>query len=293
MDKEKSASQEIWSLGKELGLTSHLEDSEVERQIAHQVAVRNSEGRAGGIACVWNRDVFEASSKWDLPGAVVVNGIVKQGNIGCCIINVYAPARAGEKHRLWDAIGTIVVQNADMCVCVMGDFNVVRRREERAGNGETFNEAEARGFDDFICSNELEEIRIQGRKYTWFKPNGRCKSKLDRFLVNEEWLRVWEGSVACGLQRTLSDHLPIQLRTKCEDWGPTPFRFLNVWVSHPDFHDVVDDVWSKADVVGWKSFVVKEKLKMLKVKLKEWNKLTFGSIDHRIQSLKIEIQEMD
>ncbi|XP_057811329.1 uncharacterized protein LOC131025551 [Salvia miltiorrhiza] len=205
-------------------------------------AVRNSEGRSGGLVCAWNEEVFQVSSKWEINGAVIVNGKWIKEDIGCCLINVYAPAGAGEKAILWDLIKTIVEQNEDRCVCVMGDFNAVRKQEERAGEGDSFGAAEARNFDRFIRDSGLSEIRSQGRKFTWFKPNGKCKSKLDRFLVNESWLRQWEGTFGRGLQRTISDHCPILLMSKTEDWGPRPFRFLNVWMSHPEFEQKVKEV---------------------------------------------------
>ncbi|XP_057775236.1 uncharacterized protein LOC130994218 [Salvia miltiorrhiza] len=257
------------------------------------LAVRNSEGRSGGIASIWNTDVFAASSKWDLPGVVVVNGLWKNGNISCCFINVYAPSSCSEKLRLWDAIGNIVNLHADCCVCVLGDFNAVRRQDERVGCGEFSGATDAKRFDAFIRESGLTEIRVQGRKFTWCKPNGKCKSKLDRFLVNETWMRVWPESNGRGIQRSISDHCPIFLTTKTEDWGPKPFRFINAWVSHPGFKQVVTKVWSETEIQGWKCFVVTEKLKKLKAELKEWNKVSFGIIDHRIQELKDELQEWD
>ncbi|XP_057779903.1 uncharacterized protein LOC130998504 [Salvia miltiorrhiza] len=257
------------------------------------IAIRNSEGRAGGIVCLWNREVFEASSTWDLPGAVVVNGRYKEGDILCCIINVYAPIGSGDKRILWDALSSIVEQNTDRSVCILGDFNSVRRRDERVGSGEAFGVVDARSFEEFIRENDLEEIKTQGRKFTWYKPNGKCKSKIDRFLVNENWLAAWEGTSARGLQRSISDHCPIILTTRSEDWGPIPFRFLNAWVNHSEFEEMVKQVWTVNNVGGWSFFVVKEKLKKLKEVLKVWNRTSFGEIDNKIQELQKELQEKD
>ncbi|XP_057808558.1 uncharacterized protein LOC131023037 [Salvia miltiorrhiza] len=256
-------------------------------------AIRNSEGRAGGIVCLWNREVFEASSTWDLPGAVVVNSRYKEGDILCCIINVYAPVGSGDKRILWDALSSIVEQNTDRSVCILGDFNSVRRRDERVGSGEAFGATDARSFEEFIRENDLEEIKTHGRKFTWYKPNGKCKSKIDRFLVNENWLAAWEGTSARGLQRSISDHCPIILTTRSEDWGPRPFRFLNAWVNHSEFEDMVKQVWTGTNVGGWSFFEVKEKLKKLKEALKVWNRTSFGEIDHKIQELQKELQDKD
>ncbi|XP_057811305.1 uncharacterized protein LOC131025528 [Salvia miltiorrhiza] len=169
-------------------------------------AVRESEGRSGGILSVWNKDKFVATSKWNVTGAVIVNGIWLQGGLHCCFVNVYAPMGTTEKESLWDTLQLIALQNKDSCLCSLGDFNAVRDSGERVGKGAVFNQADARSFDAFIRQSNLLEIRTQGRKFTWYQPGGGCKSKLDRFMVNEKWMQEWPDTVGRGLQRSVSDH---------------------------------------------------------------------------------------
>lgn len=38
-------------------------------------AVRNAEGRAGGILSIWNSDLFSVSSSWHMSGALIFNGL--------------------------------------------------------------------------------------------------------------------------------------------------------------------------------------------------------------------------
>ena len=66
-------------------------------------------------------------------------------------------------------------------------------------------------FNEWIADIEFEEIPSVGRKFTWFKPNGAAKSKLDRFLVSHEWLQKWPGCTSFILDRNFSDHCPIML----------------------------------------------------------------------------------
>ncbi|XP_057808469.1 uncharacterized protein LOC131022945 [Salvia miltiorrhiza] len=165
-------------------------------------AVRESEGRSGGILSVWNKDKFVATSKWNVMGAVIVNGIWLQGGLHCCFVNVYAPMGTTEKESLWDTLQLIALQNKDSCLCFLGDFNAVRDSGERVGKGAVFNQADARSFDAFIRQSNLLEIRTQGRKFTWYQPGGGCKSKLDRFMVNEKWMQEWPDTVGRGLQRS-------------------------------------------------------------------------------------------
>ncbi|MCI73772.1 hypothetical protein A2U01_0095036, partial [Trifolium medium] len=52
------------------------------------------------------------------------------------------------------------------------------------------------------------------------------------------------------------------------DWGPRPFRFNNHWLNHKEFQGLVEDWWMTQNYSGWMGFVLKEKLKGLKAKLK-------------------------
>lgn len=44
---------------------------------------------------------------------------------------------------------------------------------------------------------------------------------------------------------------------------------------------------------GWNAYVLQEKLKLLKVKLKSWNWDVFGNVDHRIKKVEVEISRLD
>ena len=74
-----------------------------------------------------------------------------------------------------------------------------------------------REFNEWIEELEVEEVPWVRRKFTWFRPNGAARSKLDRFLVSPEWLAKWPGSTQHTLDRNFSDHCPILLRSKFVD----------------------------------------------------------------------------
>ena len=111
-----------------------------------------------------------------------------------------------------------------------------------------------------------------GRKFTWIRPNGLAKSKLDRILVFADWLTKWPGSTQFTLARNFSDHCPILLSSKHVDWGPKPFRILDCWIKDKSFRKTVQECWSSTQQRGWGGFVLKEKIKRLKERLKIWNK---------------------
>ncbi|KAH1242231.1 hypothetical protein GmHk_07G019601 [Glycine max] len=62
------------------------------------------------------------------------------------------------------------------------------------------------------------------------------------------------------LERNISDHCPFLLGDPTSNWGSKPFRVLDCWFLHKGF----TNGW-------WGAYVLKEKLKILRGKLKEWN----------------------
>lgn len=144
----------------------------------------------------------------------------------------------------------------------------------------TIGSHEATAFRRFVEDMDLFDPPLLGRRFTWYKADGSAMSRLDRFLLSQEWLQVWEVEGQWALNRDVSNHCPIILKQGKQDWGPKPFSFNNCWLAHPGFKEVVEKYWSGTNIQGWKAFVLKEKLKFLD--LKKWNSEVFGKIDNKI-----------
>lgn len=86
---------------------------------------------------------------------------------------------------------------------------------------------------------EMDDISMIRMRFTWFRPNERACSRLDRILVSEEWLNVWGESTQYILKRDVSDHYPILLKDNNIDWGPKPSRDLDCWWDVTDFEKEV------------------------------------------------------
>ena len=64
----------------------------------------------------------------------------------------------------------------NMAGCFYGDFNAIRREDERKGiRGGSSQRKEISGFNCFIDANSMVDIPSVDKKYTWFKPNGTAK----------------------------------------------------------------------------------------------------------------------
>ena len=72
-----------------------------------------------------------------------------------------------------------------MCLC--GDFNYVRSTEERCLLCESQVVDDYALFNEFIDDCVLVDLPLGGRKFTWYKGDWRSMSRLDRFVLSEEW----------------------------------------------------------------------------------------------------------
>lgn len=223
----------------------------------------------------------------------MVNGFWTSDGSNVCIINVYAPCSSAERSEVWDLISMVVNQYSDSCICILGDFNAIRYENERVGSGENVDSRDMSCFDNFIRQSNLIDLPLVGRTFTWYKADGSCKSKLDRILVNDVWNDKWPQLVLKGGGRSVSDHIPIFLECSIRDWGPKPFKFMNSWMQHPNFQVFVKSKWQSYNILGWGGFVLKEKLKLLKNDLKEWNRVVFGYVDSVIADKKMRIESLD
>ncbi|KAL8484127.1 hypothetical protein ACS0TY_026721 [Phlomoides rotata] len=256
---------------------------------SHQDAERN----AGGILTIWNIEVFQKLSEWSCRGMLVVNGLWVEDGSRCTIINVYAPNNPAQRGVLWETIEALADQIRTDKVCIICDFNAIREVNERIGRSSFCDKMDMDNFNKLIDGSDLTEIPLVGRSYTWYRPDGSCKSKLDRLLVYSNWLSTWPNVIVKGGKRSFLDHIPIFIEGHVKDWGPKPFKFFNQWIQHPSYKPTMEEAWKGTSRQGWTGYILKEKLKDLKGILKSWSKRTFEEMEHLIEEKKGEIEKLD
>ena len=85
---------------------------------------------------------------------------------------------------------------------------------------------------------ELRDYPLQGGPFTWRGGlNNQSQSRLDRFLVTDDWDKMFDGVVQGILARPVSDHFPILLEGEGLKKGPSSFRFENMWLEEKGFMD--------------------------------------------------------
>lgn len=159
---------------------------------------------------------------------------------------------------------------------MIGDSNAVRQSNERQGigHGRAYR-LEMDGFNQFIEGNQLLDLLVVGSKYTWYRPNGSAKSRLDRTLVSDSWVKIWPRSRQYILNRKVSDHCALVIKDRRVDWGPKPFRSFDAWEELDGYRDVVRQAWEHTVDCGNDLEKVKFKFKRLKQALKQWREQVF------------------
>jgi hypothetical protein len=176
---------------------------------------------------------------------------------------------------------------------VLGDFNAIREESERRGASDIIRRDEIAEFDEFITESDLIDLPLHGRRFTWSRSGSPCMSRIDRFLISEAWSRDWPNCKQWCLEKELSDHCPIMLCESTQNWGPKPFRMLKCWKDIEGYHQFVKEQWRDIKVEGWGMFVLKEKLKRIKEKLKGWHKSHTQNLVGRIKEAKEELNRLE
>ncbi|GKD03685.1 RNA-directed DNA polymerase, eukaryota [Tanacetum coccineum] len=184
-------------------------------------------GASGGILTMWSSRVFSADQKVADRNFLCVLGSWVGVSVKVGLINVYAPQASSQKAALWASIESLI-NSMEAIWVIYGDFNVVRNSDERLGSH--FDEGEANAFNDFISRAGLFDLPLGGRRFTRFSKDGNKVSKLDRFMVSQNFFDIWNDAFVIVLCWTLSDHCPIILKVGRPNFGPKPFKVFDKWI---------------------------------------------------------------
>ncbi|CAM8897571.1 unnamed protein product [Rhodiola kirilowii] len=246
-------------------------------------------GRSGGLIIMWSPEFFYLTAESKGRGFIHLRGKVRVGEkeTEMNFINVYAPFTEKDK-LLREELMEVRISNGGGLI-LGGDFNAVLHEEERRGSA--FNGKEADQFFEFIQAMGVMDMPLVGRKFTWSNKFGA--SRLDRFLVSPEVVSMCPNLKQWGLSKDLSDHAAIALKEEAKNWGLKPFRFINAWLEHPGLGKLIKESWSQPGEVGWKGFIIQQKLAKIRRRLGAWNKSTFGNIGKKLKETKLEFEKMD
>ena len=113
------------------------------------------------------------------------------------------------------------------------------------------------------------DIPLIGGQFTWSNnQEDEIWSRIDRFLISPSWEDHYPEVLQKRLTRLCSDHFPLLLECGESRGGKKYFKFENMWLKYEGFGDKVKSWWDSYTYEGLLSFVLANKLKSLKLDLK-------------------------
>ncbi|XP_074288935.1 uncharacterized protein LOC141614080 [Silene latifolia] len=148
-------------------------------------------------------------------------------------------------------------------------------------------------FNSCLADCGLDDMQGSGSDFTWFNKQEvrtRVYSKLERVLINADWLLSFTQTTAQFLPPGIVDHCPVIL-SFCDDSLPKKqFKFLNCWIDHPDFKAKVTEAWQSFPV-GNSMHRFMAKLKNTRKYLKNLHLAHFSNISTRINLKREELNQ--
>lgn len=178
--------------------------------------------------------------------------------------------------------------------CTIGDFNAIIGAHEHRGA----TPPATLPMDEFLNwsnTDNFHHLPTRGVQYTW--ANGRhgrryTEKRLDRALCNNQLLDICSSISASTLIKQQSDHYPILLELQMnEESQPHQFKFLKMWTLHEECKNLVASSWRER-YVGCDMFVLSQKLKSLKSKLKTWNRCVFGNVHELVRNAEAHLHSI-
>ncbi|GJU10288.1 putative RNA-directed DNA polymerase, eukaryota, reverse transcriptase zinc-binding domain protein [Tanacetum coccineum] len=105
-------------------------------------------------------------------------------------------------------------------------------------------ERDARAFNNFVANKGLQDLAIEGRRFTRFNSTGTKLSKLDGFLVSNNFLSIWRCAKVKALGREVSDHCPILMSVDEVNFRAKCFKIFNHWMDIEGFDNVIESSWN-------------------------------------------------
>ncbi|XP_074278035.1 uncharacterized protein LOC141601638 [Silene latifolia] len=204
---------------------------------------------------------------------------------------VYGSNDDNDRLKLWEDLKR-VKDNWRGPWCVCGDFNNLLSLHEIIGKPVLWNDiVEFRHCVDYC---ELMDIKAQGAYFTSnnkHDPTTRVFSRLDRVMINLEWMNTYPGSHAYFLPEALFDHNPSICYRRMERQHRPHFRYFNMWGQDPHFFDIIKHTWQKKVTGSW-MFQVVTKQRNLKQPLKQLNRARFADVEKAVEVAKLRLSDL-
>ncbi|GKB11089.1 cytochrome P450, partial [Tanacetum coccineum] len=188
-------------------------------------------------------------------------------------------------------------------IVAMWDETYFSRSASWEGEGErkgtVFDSRGASRFNNFISTLGLIDLPMGAKRYTRMNNLGNKLSKINRVLVSHHVIDLWPNSHTIALPREYSDNTPILFSNLTADFGATPFKLYNSWITHKDFPRLVNEFWNSCNsglIYNGPcptSVSFKTKLQQLKSTIKQWRRQVVDMENMVSNDLRLKIDCLD
>lgn len=199
---------------------------------------------------------------------------------------VYAVNCIYGRRFLWSDLSQLA---ANQCVVdkpwlILGDFNQSLDPAD-ASLGSSRITGGMEEFRECLLNANIFDLPYKGHHFTWWNKRDAnpIAKKLDRALVNDNWLLSFPFSVSIFGEPEFSDHSPCCVQLGSQNQGKkSPFKFSNFLLHHPNFLGQIAEAWRSMSFQGTSMFIISKKLKLLKRTIKSFNRENYSGLEKRV-----------
>ncbi|XP_021834215.1 uncharacterized protein LOC110774005 [Prunus avium] len=201
-------------------------------------------GLAGGLSLWWkpNVSVQIISASKNLIDTAILGD---QTGIQMRCSYFYGPPYREEKESFWFGVSNLGVDVSVPWVCV-GDFNEMIWHHEKLGGAPWCN-SRVRYLRNFLNDHELIDLGHVGQNFTWARVDDgviSIQERLDRALVNTNWMDFWPNSRVVHMPKVGSDHCPLIFEcVPPSNCARRLFKFELAWAENPECVEIVSGGW--------------------------------------------------
>lgn len=171
---------------------------------------------------------------------------------------------------MWNSL-TNLLNSQTIPWAFIGDFNTVLGSHEYRGSHSPAR-IPINDFAQWTNTNDLIHLPTRGAFYTWVNGRGGTaftEKRLDRVICNQAWIDMCSNLSVSTLPKTRSDHFPLLFEFhNTSHKFISQFKFMKMWTLNEDCKNLITDSWN-VPIVGCPMFILSQKLKRLKLALKD------------------------
>ncbi|XP_074298631.1 uncharacterized protein LOC141629549 [Silene latifolia] len=170
------------------------------------ICTNHQSHKGGRIWMLWNPQAYQVDIQHVFSHTIHARLTDRVKKREFWITFVYGFNKAADRRSLWNSLKTYQKQTTGAWL-IGGDFNNVLFPNERVGSQIT--SAEITPFRDCVHYCGVEDLKAVGSFFTWTnkqEASQRVYSRIDRVMINDDWINMLPKSFANFLPEGLYDH---------------------------------------------------------------------------------------